>query len=152
MPAADRLRRLPLQRRVTQASSAPQRIVVTAAVIERDDAFLVTRRPSGVHLEGFWEFPGGKCEPGESHAASLVREIAEELDATVLVGPEIFAIAHTYPDRIVQLHFFQCELTGEPRAVLGQEMRWVPRGELRSLAFPPADEELIRKLASRGSF
>lgn len=149
MPVADRLRRVSVQRAVTQAPRALQRIVVTAAVIERDDAFLVTRRPSGVHLEGYWEFPGGKCEPGESHVASLVREIAEELDATVIVGPEIFATAHTYPDRIIQLHFFECQLRDEPRAALGQEMRWVPRGELRSLAFPPADEELIRKLANR---
>jgi 8-oxo-dGTP diphosphatase len=150
MPHAHRLRRVSAQRLVTEAATGPRRIVVTAAVIERDDSFLLTRRLSGVHLAGYWEFPGGKCEPGESHVACLVREIEEELDTTVLVGAEIFAIAHTYSDRIVQLHFFECELTGEPRAALGQEMRWVGRGELESLAFPPADEELIRKLASRG--
>jgi 8-oxo-dGTP diphosphatase len=133
---------------MTEASppSSP-RIVVTAAVIERDGAFLVTRRQSGVHLEGYWEFPGGKCEEGESHAASLEREIAEELETGILVGREVFAIAHAYPDRVVELHFFDCRLTGEPRAVLGQEMRWVPREELTSLTFPPADEELIRSLA-----
>ncbi len=130
-------------------SSSSHRIVVTAAVIERDGAFLVTRRPSGVHLEGYWEFPGGKCEDGESHVASLEREIAEELETGILVGPEIFSVAHAYPDRVVELHFFDCRLTGEPRAVLGQEMRWVPQEELASLAFPPADEELIRSLARR---
>src|SRR3954447_15868622 len=136
--------------RLSVHAAAMNAVVVTAAVIECEGCFLVTRRPAGVHLEGYWEFPGGKCEPGESHAASLVREIAEELDAAVLVGPEIFAVAHTYPDRIVQLHFFECRLSDEPRAALGQEMRWVPRAELTSLAFPPADEELIRRLASRG--
>ena len=150
MSFADRLRRVSLQRLVTEVPDSPRRLVVTAAVIERDDAFLVTRRLSGVHLAGYWEFPGGKCEPGESHVTCLVREIAEELDTSVLVGAEIFTIAHTYSDRVVQLHFFECELMGEPRAALGQEMRWVRRGELESLAFPPADEELIRKLASRG--
>jgi 8-oxo-dGTP diphosphatase len=135
---------------MTDAGEAPpRRVVVTAAVIERQNAFLVTRRPRGVHLEGYWEFPGGKCEPGESHVASLQREIAEELETGILVGPEIFTVSHTYPDRIIELHFFDCRLTGEPRALLGQEMRWVPRQELGSLVFPPADEELIQRLASR---
>jgi 8-oxo-dGTP diphosphatase len=129
------------------APSAPPRIVVTAAVIERDGAFLVTRRPSGVHLEGYWEFPGGKIEPGESHAAALAREIAEELDTAIAVGREVFTVTHNYPDRIVELHFLACELRGEPRAVLGQEVRWIVREELGTLPFPPADEELIRKLA-----
>lgn len=135
---------------MTDAGQAPpHRVVVTAAVIERQNAFLVTRRPRGVHLEGYWEFPGGKCEPGESHAASLEREIAEELETGIVVGPEILTVSHTYPDRIIELHFFDCRLTGEPRALLGQEMRWVPRQELGSLVFPPADDELIQRLASR---
>lgn len=125
------------------------RIVVTAAVIERDGTFLVTRRPTGVHLEGYWEFPGGKCEQGESHVAALEREIAEELEAGVVVGRELLAVSHAYPDRIVDLHFFECRLTGEPRAVLGQDIRWVRREELASFKFPPADEELIRHLATR---
>jgi 8-oxo-dGTP diphosphatase len=129
--------------------SPPRRIVVTAAVIEKDDAFLVTRRQCGVHLEGYWEFPGGKCEPGESHVASLEREIAEELETGVVVGHEVFTVAHTYPDRVVELHFFNCLLTGVPRAALGQEMRWVRRNDLQSLKFPPADEELIRMLAGQ---
>ena len=123
-----------------------RRVVVTAAVIEQNGMFLVTRRPAGVHLEGLWEFPGGKCEEGESYAASLEREIAEELATGILVGDEVYSIAHTYPDRTVELHFFQCRLTGNPRPALGQEMRWVRRDELGSLAFPPADEELIRTL------
>ena len=123
-----------------------RKIVVTAAVIEANGRFLVTRRPHGVHLEGYWEFPGGKCEEGETHAASLSREIAEELDAEIDIGPEVFSIAHTYPDRIVELHFFACALIGVARPVLGQEMRWVSREELRQLPFPPADEELIRRL------
>jgi 8-oxo-dGTP diphosphatase len=122
------------------------RIVVTAAVIERDGAFLVTRRLEGVHLEGFWEFPGGKCEPGESHTACIKREILEELGTGVRVGPEIFAVQHEYPERIVELHFFACELAGEPVALLRQEMRWVRRDELGTLEFPPADAELIERL------
>jgi len=134
---------------VTNASprSLP-RIVVTAAVIEENGRFLVTRRPGGVHLEGYWEFPGGKCEAGESYEASLAREIGEELDAAIDIGAEVFSVAHTYEDRIVELHFFACTLIGVARPVLGQEMRWVSREELRGLPFPPADEELIRKLSA----
>jgi len=123
-------------------------IVVTAAVIERDDALLVTRRQAGVHLEGLWEFPGGKCDAGETLEACLARELREELDVEARIGEEMFATTHSYPERVVELHFFRCELKGEPRPMLGQEMRWVRREKLQALEFPPADEELIRALRS----
>jgi mutator protein MutT len=123
------------------------RIVVTAAVIRRGDEFFVTRRHEGVHLEGFWEFPGGKCDGGESLEDCLRREIREELNADIVVGGKILECAHEYPTRVVELHFFECELKGEPSPMLGQEMRWVKRAELRSLQFPPADDELIARLA-----
>jgi 8-oxo-dGTP diphosphatase len=70
----------------------------------------------------------------------------EELDVDVSVGDEIYAVTHTYPERSVELHFFACTLNGSPRAVLGQEMRWMPRRELRPEEFPPADAELIARL------
>jgi len=124
-----------------------QRIVVTAAIVERDDGFLVTRRPDGTHLGGHWEFPGGKCEPGETLAECLLREMLEELGVAVIVCDEEFATTHAYADRDVELHFFRCELRGEPRACLGQEIRWVARGDLPTLPFPPADAELIARLA-----
>lgn len=126
-------------------SAAPV-IVVSAAVIERDGMFLVTRRPRGVHLEGCWEFPGGKCGPGETLSSCLSREILEELDTVVHVGPELFSTSHNYHDRVVRLHFFACDLGGEPRPILGQEMRWVRREDLGRLEFPPADQELITAL------
>ena len=113
-------------------------IVVSAAVIERDDAFLVTRRQKGVHLEGYWEFPGGKCEAGESLADCLAREIREELAAEARIGAELFTTMHEYPDRRVELHFLRCELLGDPTPQLGQEMRWVPADA--TLTFPPADD------------
>jgi mutator protein MutT len=118
-------------------------IVVTAAVIERDGRFLVTRRQRGVHLEGYWEFPGGKCDPGETLIACLLRELQEELAVEGTIGAEIFATTHAYAARTVELHFFQCELRGEPLPQIGQEMRWIRRDELRGLAFPPADSQLI---------
>jgi mutator protein MutT len=122
-------------------------IVVTAAVIERDGAFLVTRRQPGTHLAGTWEFPGGKCESGESLERCLQRELREELDVDAEIGEEIHAATHDYGDRRVELHFLACRLGSSPSAVLGQELRWIPRADLHSLEFPPADAELIRLLA-----
>jgi 8-oxo-dGTP diphosphatase len=122
------------------------RIVVTAAVIEREGAFLVARRQKGVHLEGYWEFPGGKCAAGESLAACMIRELREELAVDAHPGDEIFTTTHDYPDRSVELHFLRCELRGTPAPQQGQEVRWVAREELTALEFPPADVELIRLL------
>jgi 8-oxo-dGTP diphosphatase len=121
-------------------------IIVTAAVIERDGRFLVTRRLKGTHLEGTWEFPGGKCDAGETLTDCLARELREELDVASHIGVEAFATTHAYPERSVELHFFRCELLGEPRPVIGQEMRWVRREDLATLEFPPADADLIRIL------
>jgi len=121
-------------------------LIVTAAVIERDGAFLVTRRQKGVHLEGFWEFPGGKCDAGETLTACLARELKEELDVGARIGAEVYTATHAYPERSVELHFFRCELTGDPRPLLDQEMRWVRREDLTALEFPPADTELIAAL------
>lgn len=124
------------------------KVSVTAAVIERNHRFLLTRRPRGVHLEGCWEFPGGKCEPGETHAACLMRELREELAVDARVGEIVLATSHSYPDREVELHFFRCEIVGEPVPQVGQDMRWAARPELATLEFPPADAELIRLLTS----
>ena len=126
-------------------------MIVTAAVIERDGRFLVTRRQKGVHLEGFWEFPGGKCDAGETLAACLARELKEELDVGARIGRELYSVTHAYPERSVELHFFECELEGEPRPLIGQEMRWVRREDLSSLEFPPADAELIQRLSRMGA-
>ena len=125
------------------------RLLVVAAVIEREDRFLVTRRQDGVHLAGFWEFPGGKIADGESHTAALRREIHEELDVDIVVGDLVFETSHEYTDRAVTLFFYRCDLIGTPRPTIGQDMAWVPRSELSSLSFPPADDELIRRLMAR---
>jgi mutator protein MutT len=126
-------------------------IVVVAAVIEQNDSFLVTRRLEGTHLAGLWEFPGGKIGAAETHEAALTREIREELDADVEVGPLVLKTEFVYEDRSVSLHFYRCVLRGTPRPLLGQQMKWVPRAELDALDFPPADVELIRLLTIRAT-
>jgi mutator protein MutT len=121
-------------------------IIVLAAVVERDGRFLVTRRLEGTHLPGLWEFPGGKCEPGESHESCLQRELQEELGVTADVREEIVTTEHSYPERTVRLHFRRCDLAAPPRPLLGQEIRWVTREELRSLPLPEADRALVEAL------
>jgi 8-oxo-dGTP diphosphatase len=121
-------------------------VVVTAAVIERAGRLLVTRRLPGTHLEGYWEFPGGKCDAGESLEACLARELREELAVDAMVGSRILKTSHEYPERRVELHFFNCELAGDPVPQMSQEMQWVPRDALASLKLPPADDELVALL------
>jgi 8-oxo-dGTP diphosphatase len=125
----------------------PDLVVVAAAVVSRGGRYLVTRRLAGTHLAGLWEFPGGKCEPGESHEACLDRELREELGVSAQIHGRVLSTRHDYGAKVVELHFFDCSIDGEPRALLGQEIRWIDRKELRSLEFPLADVELIDLLA-----
>jgi mutator protein MutT len=126
----------------------PDTIAVVAAVIVEGDRFLVTGRQQGVHLEGFWEFPGGKIDPHETHAAALRREIREELAADVEVGDLLLTTTHAYPEKTVTLFFYRCRILGTPRPLVGQEMKWATTTELGTLRFPPADDELIRTLVA----
>ena len=121
--------------------------IVVAAVIERDDAFLLTLRPAGTHLADHWEFPGGKVHHSETHAEALRRELLEELDIVATVGEMVHTVTHAYPEKTVELHFYRCGFEGVPRPMMGQGMRWVPRGELDGLPFPEADRSLIALLS-----
>lgn len=123
-------------------------VVVVAAVIERDDTFLLTLRSPGTHLAGHWEFPGGKCHATETHAEALRRELFEELDIVADVGERMHHVTHAYPENTVELHFYRCAFEGEPKPMLGQEMRWVARTDLAALPFPEADAALIADLLS----
>jgi A/G-specific adenine glycosylase len=136
-PAADRARRRPARP-----------VLVTAAVVERKGRLLVARRLEGSHMGGRWEFPGGKCEPGESARACLLRELNEELGVKAVVHEEIYRTTYAYEDRVLDLRFFRCDLADEPRPLLGQEVRWVLRRDLSKLEFPPADRELVKRLAA----
>ena len=123
------------------------RIRVAAALIARDGHYLITRRKKGVHLAGMWEFPGGKCEAGESYEFCLRREVLEELGVKIS-EPQLFMIHdHEYPEKIVDLKFFLCSiLCGQPRALGCAEWCWVKTEELKRYVFPPADLPVIRQL------
>ena len=123
-------------------------VVVVAAVIERDDAFLLTLRPAGTHLADHWEFPGGKVDESETHAEALRRELFEELDIVARVRELAHIVTHVYPEKTVELHFYRCDFVGEPKPMMGQGMKWVRRDELTGLPFPDADRALIALLCS----
>ncbi len=104
------------------------------------------RRPTGL-LGGFWEFPGGKLEPGESIQECIAREIQEELALQVTVGAELITIKHTYSEFDVTLIVHHCQyLGGEPQPLSCDEIRWVTVGELSTYQFPAANAEIIAAL------
>jgi mutator protein MutT len=122
-------------------------IEVAIGLIWHDGRLLITRRPPGVHLPGLWEFPGGKCEPGESGADCLAREVAEELGIRIAVGNERDVLEFTYPDRHVRITVYDCQwLSGEPEARGCAEWRWIALSELGHYEFPPANADLIATL------
>ena len=118
-------------------------VVVVAAVIERDEAFLLTLRPAGTHLRITGSFPAARCHDGETHTQALRRELVEELDIVAHVDELVHTVTHAYPEKTVELFFYRCGFEGEPKPMMGQAMRWVPRQELKSLPFPDADLALI---------
>ena len=120
---------------------------VAIAVIERDGQFLITQRLPDDSFGGYWEFPGGKVDSGETLEACLAREIQEELGLTITVGQILKVVEHQYPNRTIRLHSFLCRiLSGEPKAVECAGWRWVPPQELTSFQFPPASGQIIEAL------
>ena len=117
-------------------------------VIERRGRILIQRRPPGKFLAGYWEFPGGKREPGETWTACLRRELREELGVAARIGPLIMMLRYRYPGRKPVLYkVFRCSLLrGRPRPLAASALRWAGKRELRRLRFPPANAPLIEYL------
>ena len=127
-------------------------IDVAAGLVFRQQKLLITQRPSGKHLAGLWEFPGGKCEPDETFEECVVRELNEELCIEVEVVKFFEEVTHDYIDRIIRLKFFLCLLVkGEPQMVGCSAFKWATKENLVKHAFPPADEKLLRRLVDTPS-
>ena len=119
-----------------------KRIEVAAAILVRAGRILVCSRPRGSDLADFWEFPGGKAEPGETLREALIREIREELALEILPQDIFWRLDHDYPDKSVRVTFFFAELCdpeAEPVPRDNQDMRWVAPGELDGVRFLEAD-------------
>ena len=122
-------------------------IDVVAGVIRRDGLLLITQRMPDDTLAGYWEFPGGKVDPGEELKAALYRELLEEVGIETEIGEEIHRIVHPYPDRDVRLYFFDVRiLSGEPQKIEVADLRWVNVDQLMDYQFPEADRPLLDQL------
>ncbi len=121
--------------------------VVAGIILDGDGRILLARRPEHVHQGGLWEFPGGKCEPGEAPAAALERELLEELGIRVTRSRPCHTVAHDYSDKQVLLDFWWVEgFAGQPVGAEGQQVEWVTRAELSRYAFPAANESVVTLL------
>jgi 8-oxo-dGTP diphosphatase len=123
-------------------------VIVAAAVVRDGERLLLTRRPSGAHLEGLWEFPGGKLEEGESPEVALARECLEECGIDVVVEDVLDVAYHRYPKKDVLLLFYACRL-GARREIRHLEVvdhAWVLPSELDRYELPPPDARLVDKL------
>lgn len=136
---------------MSSEATAKSRIAVVGAVLERGGLILAARRGPAMTQPGLWEFPGGKVEPGESPAAALRREIAEELGCTVAVGAHITTCTQDNDSGTVILDTYRCTLAaGEPRASEHAEIRWLAPEQLADLGWSPADLPTVRLLLSSG--
>lgn len=126
--------------------TAPLRVV--AGIVWRGGRYLAVRRPDDKHMAGYWEFPGGKIEAGETPDQALTRELLEELGIRVAVARPWREKVHRYPELHVHLFFYMVDaFQGEPVAREGQILAWVPpTGNM--LPFLPADLDVVAELAA----
>jgi 8-oxo-dGTP diphosphatase len=124
-------------------------LVVACALVDVDKRVLIAQRPPGKALAGFWEFPGGKLDPGERPEQALIRELHEEIGITVqeaCLAPLTFA-SHAYDDFHLLMPLYICRRwEGQVMAREGQTLAWVRANRLREYKMPPADIPLIPHL------
>jgi 8-oxo-dGTP diphosphatase len=125
------------------------RIHVVAGVLrDADGQVLLTRRPAGKHLAGLWEFPGGKCEPGEPPEHALRRELREELGIEIRGVEKLIAVPWRYPQKSICLDVYNVLAhAGTIHGSEGQALRWLATEELATVAMPPADRPVVTALS-----
>ena len=129
----------------------PVILVVAAALFDSDGRVLIAQRPAGKHMEGRWEFPGGKVAADESEQQALVRELREETGVTVTGCQPFMRLSHEYEDRVVELSLWVVDyFSGEPAGLDGQQLKWVALHELGGEDILEADEPFVRALEARG--
>ena len=122
-------------------------IEVVAAVIVKDDKVFATQRGYGPY-KGWWEFPGGKIEAGETHQQALKREIREELESEIEVGTLIKTVDYDYPEFHLTMHCYYCNvISGNLVLKEHQDARWLAKTELDSVKWLPADLDIIKILS-----
>lgn len=123
-------------------------IEVVAAVIKKGDEFLATERGYG-DLKGYWEFPGGKVEKGETNQQALKREIMEEMRADIKVGDFLTTVEYDYPQFHLIMHCYLCELAGDKIDLLEHlDAKWLHIKELDNMKWCPADVQTVDAIKS----
>ncbi|HIT90334.1 MAG TPA: (deoxy)nucleoside triphosphate pyrophosphohydrolase [Candidatus Merdenecus merdavium] len=118
-------------------------IEVSAAIIKKDHLFLIAKRNLG-HLEGYWEFPGGKIENGETPEAAAIREVYEELNLHIEIDRPLISFHYEYPDKMVHLHFYLASITGGTmRKLVHKEIAYVPIEDLEHYRWLPANQPVL---------
>ncbi len=130
--------------------TVPYQVIGVGVVLDGDGRVLIDQRLNEGLLGGLWEFPGGKQEQGEAIAATISRELDEELAIEVAVGEELIVIEHAYSHKRLRFVVHLCTwLAGEPQPLASQQVRWVRPAELADYPFPAANASIIAALLER---
>jgi 8-oxo-dGTP diphosphatase len=124
-------------------------LVAACVLVDQDGRILLAQRPKGKALEGYWEFPGGKIEAGETPEETVIRELKEELGIetqTSCLAPITFA-SHNYDDFHLLMPLFVCrKWEGIPTGQENQDLAWVRMDQIKNYKLPPADIPLVAQL------
>jgi mutator protein MutT len=127
-----------------------KRLRIVAAVIEREGKVLIARRRQETGYVGFWEFPGGRLEKGETPEKAVEREIAEELGVHIRVARLLGAVTYQSPNLSIELLAYRASIiSGELKLTDHDEIRWVIPSQLEELEFTEPDRPIVRLLAAR---
>ncbi len=122
-------------------------VQVVAALIWKENKFMICQRPANKTRAFQWEFVGGKAEKGETREEALIRECKEELDVTVKPGDIFMEVDHQYPDINVHLTLFHTEIAeGEVKMLEHNDIKWITPQEIDKFTFCPADKDILEKI------
>jgi 8-oxo-dGTP diphosphatase len=123
---------------------SPALIEIAIALVWKDGRLLIARRPTGVHLAGLWEFPGGKIEPGEGREECRKRELVEEMGVQIEVGRPLTPATHDYAAFTVTLYPYVCSIaSGEITLHEHSAISWLPAARMHELDWADADIPII---------
>ncbi len=121
--------------------------VAIAVVFDAAGCVLIAKRPFHVHLGGYWEFPGGKIESGESALQALKRELKEEVGITINDAQKLMEFTHSYEENDISFVVWCVkDFHGEAKGCEGQSIRWVPMEALSTVDFPQVNQKIIERL------
>ena len=122
-------------------------VEVVAALIWKNNKFMICQRQVQKARGLLWEFVGGKVEQGETKEQALIRECKEELNVLLSVGDVFMDVIHEYPDLTVHLTLFNATIAdGKPQKLEHNDIQWITPREIPNYEFCPADEEILRKI------